>query len=110
MIFFYRWLKDYQRITCEDVPSMFIALPPQNMNRQPPYKIDKVRNMVKENLYEVISQEYIEASDVKFVKSLMYMFHVPNGDAEIRMVYGVQWYQIWVERRPVCSLVHVSNN
>ena len=43
--------------------------------------------MVKEKLDQVISWGYIEASDVKFFKSLMYMFHVPKGDTDIRMVY-----------------------
>ena len=35
---------------------------------------------------KVVAKGYIELIDIKFVESIMYMFHVAKGD-DIRMVY-----------------------
>ena len=68
---------------------MFEGTPPQNCDRQPPYRPDKqdVKVKVKEKVQKVLDKGYIELADIKMVEALMFMFHVPKGDLEICMVY-----------------------
>ena len=42
---------------------------------------------MKEKLDNVMEKGYIELVDIKLVEALMFMFHVPKGEADIHMVY-----------------------
>ena len=86
-IFFWRWPKDYQDTAREGLAPMFDGPPPQGMMGQPPYKDTKVRNQVKAKLQRVLDRGYIKIVDIEEIESLMYMFHVPKGETDIRMVY-----------------------
>ena len=66
---------------------MFDTKGPTLKEFQPPYKDEEVRKKVKEKLVRVIERGYVILSDIQFVESLMYMFHVPKGEDDIRMVY-----------------------
>ena len=59
---------------------MFVGDPPSNKSRQPAYDDPEIRAKVKE-------KGYIELVDIKLVEALMFMFHVPKGESDIRMVY-----------------------
>ena len=87
-ILFWRWPLPYQREMREGVPPMFVGAPPSSMDRQPPYTCDTVRNQVKDKVGTVVARGYIELVErVEDVQSLMYMFHVPKGADDVRMVY-----------------------
>ena len=86
-IFFWRWPADYQDTVREGVAPMFDGPPPQGMMGQPPYKDTKVRDQVKGKLQRVLDRGYIKIVDIEEIESLMYMFHVPKGETDIRMVY-----------------------
>lgn len=86
-IFFWRWPKDYQDIAREGLPPMFDSPPPKSMEQQPPYADENIRQKVKENLERVLKRGYVVLADIQFVESMMYMFHVPKGEDDIRMVY-----------------------
>ena len=66
---------------------MFDGPAPNNMEGQPPYNDISIKAKVKAKLQQALDRGYIEVVDIKFVESLMYMFHVPKGDSAIRMVY-----------------------
>ena len=86
-IFFWRWPADYQDTAREGLSPMFDGPPPQGMMGQPPYKDTKVRDQVKAKLQRVLDRGYIKIVDIEEIESLMYMFHVPKGETDIRMVY-----------------------
>ena len=66
---------------------MFVGPPPTAKVPQPPYDDESIRQKVKEKIQRVIDNGYIELRDIEDVKSLMYYFHVPKGEDDIRMVY-----------------------
>ena len=86
-IFFWRWPEDYQDIVREGLAPMFDGDPPNNLEFQPPYKDNDVKAKVKEKLQRVLDRGYVKITDIKFVEALMYMFHVPKGESDIRMMY-----------------------
>ena len=57
------------------------------MEGQSLYYNKETRVKVKAKLQRVIDKGYVELVDIKYVKSLMYMFHVPKGEKDIQMVY-----------------------
>ena len=61
--------------------------PPVNRDQQPPYTEDAVRQLVKAKLENVIVKGYIELCDITDIEAMMYMFHVPKGETDVRMVY-----------------------
>ena len=65
---------------------MFDGPTPNTMEGQPPYDDASIKAKVKTKLQRVLDREYVEVVDIKFVESLMYMFHVPKGESDIRMV------------------------
>ena len=65
---------------------MFDSAPPRSKEKQPKYHNEAIRKKVWEKLDKVLAKGYIELIDIKFVESIMYMFHVAKGD-DIRMVY-----------------------
>jgi len=66
---------------------MFVGDPPANKSRQPAYDDPEIRAKVKVKLENVMDKGYIELVDIKLVEALMFMFHVPKGESDIRMVY-----------------------
>ena len=45
------------------------------------------RELVKAKLEKVLDRGYVVLRDIEEVESLMFMFHVPKGDLDVRMVY-----------------------
>ena len=86
-IFFWRWPPDYQEAARVGIAPMFNSDPPSNQSRQPPYGDDEVKAKVKEKLQTVIDKGYIEMTELELVEAMMFMFHVPKGETDIRMVY-----------------------
>ena len=86
-ILFWRWPEDYQHIARTGIAPMFESEPPKTMEFQPPYPDDDVKMKVKTKIQRVIDRGYIEITDIQFVEALMYVFHVPKGLDDIRMVY-----------------------
>ena len=82
-LFFWRWPPDYQDVIRKGVAPMFDTKGPTLKQFQPPYKDKEVRKKVKEKLVQVIERGYVILSDIQFVESLMYMFHVPKGKDNI---------------------------
>ena len=86
-IFFWRWPADYQEIVRVGLAPMFDTEAPTNRDQQPAYECEEVRAKVKKKLDNVLMKGYIELTDIKLVEAMMFMFHVPKGEADIRMVY-----------------------
>ena len=87
-ILFWRWPTTYQTEIRLGVAPMFIGPPPSAMDRQPPYTCAETRKQVLDKVGTVIGRGYIErVANVAEVHSLMYMFHVPKGLDDVRMVY-----------------------
>ena len=66
---------------------MFDEDPPRVKDRQPPYPNMEERDLVKAKLEKVLDRGYVVLRDIEEVESLMFMFHVPKGDSDVRMVY-----------------------
>ena len=86
-IFFWRWPADYQEIVRVGLAPMFDTEAPTNRDQQPAYECEEVRAKVKKKLDNVLMKGYIELTDIKLVEAMMFMFHVPKGESDIRMVY-----------------------
>ena len=86
-IFFWRWPPDYQEAARIGLAPMFNSDAPTNCDRQPPYEDPDTKRKVKEKLQGVIDKGYIEMIDIELVEAMMFMFHVPKGETDIRMVY-----------------------
>ena len=86
-IFFWRWPADYQEIVRVGLAPMFDTEAPRNRDQQPAYECKVVRAKVKKKLDNVLMKGYIELTDIKLVEAMMFMFHVPKGETDIRMVY-----------------------
>lgn len=86
-IFFWRWPEDYQNQVRIGIPPMFEGRPPSNQSRQPPYDCQETQEMVKKKVMKVLNKGYIKRTNKESIKAFMFMFHVPKGDDDIRMVY-----------------------
>ena len=87
-VLFWRWPVHFQREMREGVSPMFVGSPPSSMDRQPPYSCEIVRSQVLDKVGTVVARGYIElVEDISDVQSVMYMFHVPKGTDDVRMVY-----------------------
>ena len=86
-IFFWRWPPDYQEAARIGLAPMFNTEAPKNRDRQPAYDDPETKKKVKAKLQSVIDKGYIEITDIELVEAMMFMFHVPKGEADIRMVY-----------------------
>ena len=87
-ILFWRWPLVYQDEIRIGVPPYFIAPPPSSMDRQPPYTSEDIKRQVAEKVNAVIDKGYVShLVEGQKVASLMYMFHVPKGTDDVRMVY-----------------------
>ena len=69
------------------IAPIFYSDHPSNQSRQPPYNDDEVKAKMKPKLQKVIDKGYIELTELKLVEAMMFMFHVPKGEKDIRMVY-----------------------
>lgn len=67
---------------------MFDGEKPTLMENQPLYNNKETRAKVKVKLQRVIDKGYVELVYIEYVKSLMYMFHIPKGEKDIQMVYN----------------------
>lgn len=86
-IFFWRWPSHYVEVARCGVAPYYDEAPPVNQDEQPPYSDKGVRLMVRKKLEKVVTKGYIELCDIEEVEAMMYMFHVPKGADDIRMVY-----------------------
>ena len=86
-IFFWRWPPDYQEAARIGIAPMFNTEAPTNRDRQPAYDDPETKKKVKAKLQGVIDKGYIEMTDIELVEAMMFMFHVPKGETDIRMVY-----------------------
>ena len=86
---YWRWPAIYQEEIWQGAPPRFVGTPSTSKEAQPPYEDMEVRKKVSAKLQKVVDRGYIEiVDDVEKVKSFMFMFDVPKGDSDIRMVYG----------------------
>jgi hypothetical protein len=72
---------------CDGLAPCFVEDPPTSMGKQPPYTDENVKEKVKEKVQAVISKGYIVRASLTAIRSLMFMFDVPKGTADVRMVY-----------------------
>ncbi|KAI2495932.1 hypothetical protein MHU86_18586 [Fragilaria crotonensis] len=86
-LLFWRWPEDYQRESWEGVAPYFIGELPSSKSPQPPYEVEEVRRKVSAKLQKVLDRRYIEVVRDSELKSYMFMFDVPKGDSDVRMVY-----------------------
>ena len=86
-IFFWRWPADYQAAVRIGVPPMFISDPPANQSRQPEYEDGETMELVKGKLMKVLNKGYIVRANAKEITAFMFMFHVPKGESDVRIVY-----------------------
>jgi len=87
-VLFWRWPERYQDELRIGVPPYFIGPPPNSMDRQPAYTSEAIKLKVAEKVQAVVARGYVKhLLKGEAVKSLMYMFHVPKGTDDVRMVY-----------------------
>ena len=86
VLFFWRSPEHYQDIARKGIAPMFDSDPPCSLEEQPEYKDQKIREKVRDKLEKVVAKGYIKLTHIKFVETIMYMFHVAKGD-DIFMVY-----------------------
>jgi hypothetical protein len=86
-IFFWRWPNRYREEARKRVPPYFIGEPPTSMDRQPPYTDEANRLKVKKKVMAVVKKGYIVRATPGAIRSLMFMFDVPKGSDDVRMVY-----------------------
>ena len=86
-LLFWRWPEDYQRESWEGVPPRVVGELPLSKSPQPPYELEEVMRTVSSKLQKVLDRKYIEVVRDSEIKSYMFMFDVPKGDSDVRMVY-----------------------
>jgi hypothetical protein len=86
-LLFWRWPEAYQRDSWEGVPPRFVGDPPTSKSPQPPYELKEVMLKVSGKLQKVLDRRYIEVVPDSSLQSYMFMFDVPKGESDIRIVY-----------------------
>jgi hypothetical protein len=86
-LLFWRWPEAYQRDSWEGVPPRFIGDPPTSKSPQPPYEVEEVKLKVSKKLQKVLDRRYIEVVHDSSLESYMFMFDVPKGESDVRIVY-----------------------
>ena len=86
-VFFWRWKKEFQQEARTGGQVFWDKGPPRYFQPQPPYNEEATRIKVKAKLDNVIAKGYVSKVEPSALKSLMFMFDVPKGDEDIRMVY-----------------------
>jgi hypothetical protein len=87
-IFFWRWPANYKKEALDGVPPYFMVDPPTSMSKQSPYTDEANRKLVKEKVVAVLKTGYIMRASPEEIRSLMFMFDVPKGTDDVRMVYN----------------------
>jgi hypothetical protein len=86
-LLFWRWPEDYQRESWEGVAPWFVGELPTSKSPQPAYEDEEVRRKVSDKLQKVLDRRYIEVIPDAELKSYMFMFDVPKGESDVRIVY-----------------------
>ena len=86
VLFFWRWPEHYQDIARKGIAPMFDSDPPCSLEEQSEYKDQKIQEKLREKLEKVVEKGCIKLTHIKFVETIMYIFHVAKGD-NICMVY-----------------------
>ena len=86
-LMFWRWPEAYQRESWEGVPPRFVGDPPTSKSLQPPYEVKEVMLKVSAKLQKVLERRYIEVVRDSELESYMFMFDVPKGESDVRIVY-----------------------
>jgi hypothetical protein len=87
MILFWRWPTNYMKEAKYGVKPYFDEPTPTSMERQPPYADPETRAKVREKVNAVRKKGYTTNASAHEIRSLMYMFDVPKGLCDVRMVY-----------------------
>ena len=69
------------------MPPRFVGNPPTSTSAQPPYEDKEVREKVSRKLQKVLERRYIEVVKDSELESYMFMFDVPKGESDVRIVY-----------------------
>lgn len=85
--FFWRWPIEYQDDIRVGVIPRFVGEPPTSKTPQPAYSDEETRKKVMKKVGKVVDKGYIQLVGLKEIAALMYMFDVPKGEWDIRMVY-----------------------
>ena len=87
-LFFWRWPVQYMSDALYGMAPMYDGKKPSYWVAQPPYKDPVNKERVKAKVEKVMRRGYLKSTRPgDEVKSLMYMFDVPKGEDDIRMVY-----------------------
>ena len=88
-LFFWRWPLEYMEDALYGVKPMFEkgAKKPNYWTRQPSYKDPENKAKVLSKIKKVVDRGYLIPTPKIDVSSLMFVFDVPKGDSDIRMVY-----------------------
>lgn len=86
-IFFWRWPKPYQKDAEQGAKARLDAEPPVFWQAQPPLDSEKKRKMVEPKVAKVLQNGYAKIVDPGALRSLLFMFDVPKGSDDIRLVY-----------------------
>jgi hypothetical protein len=88
MILFWRWPLNYMKEAKKDgVKPYFDEPPPSTMDHQPAYADAETQAKVRAKVDAVRKKGYITNAAPHEIRSLMYMFDVPKGLCDVRMVY-----------------------
>ena len=86
-LFFWRWPLSYMGDALYGVKPMFVGKPPNYWVPQPPIKDERQRTLVRKKIKKVMERGYLVPTRRDKVRSLMFVFDVPKGENDIRMVY-----------------------
>ena len=86
-MFFWRWPLEYMSDALYGVPPLFEKARPAYWTPQPSYAEKGHKELVKAKVDKVRQRGYLRDCCQKDIDSLMYMFDVPKGEHDIRMVY-----------------------
>lgn len=86
-LFFWRWPLTYLEDALYGMKPRFDSQAPEYFVPQPKYDSEAIRMKVKNKVAKVIDRGYIQLCPQDKLASLMFMFDVPKGDDDIRMVY-----------------------
>jgi hypothetical protein len=86
-MFFWRWPLEYFDEAVFGVPPRFDEPPPNYVDPQPPYTDRETKEKVKKKVNKVLANRYMIRWRPDTLRALMFMFDVPKGDIDIRLVY-----------------------
>jgi hypothetical protein len=86
-ILFWRWPVEYFDDSIYGVLPRFIGEPPNYLSPQPRYSDESRKGKVKQKVNEVLKARYMTKCQPDTLRALMFMFDVPKGEIDVRMVY-----------------------